>query len=376
MENEKKMLEDRGHLVYTFFIHSKEIKEYRFTDKLLLLPRIVYNEKILKKIKKNIAGKKIDIVHIHNIWPLVSPSVFFLFNKLNIPYLQTIHNYRYLTANALLYKDDVRPPGNRLVIKRRKYNCYKSSWILTFMYWLTARLVRFSQVINKGCGGLQVLNHFGYSVHSQIFNPDSLYIRGNFLPISIVNLMGKRPKGDYYLFIGRLSGEKGIETLFKAFKALETESVLKIAGTGPLSEKLRSQYEADISIEFVGFVSGTKKNNMIAAAKALIIPSEWHEVFPITLLEANFCFTPVIASRIGGLPDMIIENKTGLLFESGDELDLKNKLQWCEENPELLKQMGDASRKYAEKHFGEEENYEHLIMIYKKLISRFKGLSK
>lgn len=370
VENEKVMLEKHGHTVVPFFIHNDEIKEYNPLNKLLLGPRIVFNGLIKKRIKKILQDEKIDIVHIHNFWPLISPSIFFLFNKLKLPYLQTIHNYRYIVPNALLYKNDVTQPNNQLDIQKRKGNSFKGSYLLTFFYWFTALFIKKTNVISNGCGSLQLLNRFSFTVHSQQFNPEKLVIRGNFLPDSIAQEMNSFEKEDYYLFLGRLSEEKGIITLIEGFCKSGIKGTLKIAGGGPLETSLKETYQSNPKVDFVGFVSGTDKNTLIAQAKALVIPSEWQEVFPVSFMEANFCSTPVIAARIGGLPDMMKEDETGLLFESGDSEELSHKLQWCENNPSELSKMSKAARLYAEENFSEEKNYEQLMSIYKDLISR------
>lgn len=370
VENEKAMLEKHGNTVIPFFIHNDEIKKYSMFDKLLLGPRIVYNGKILKRIKALILEKKIDVVHVHNFWPLISPSIFFLFNSMQVPYVQTIHNYRYIVPNALLYKNDVKQPNNILNINKRKGNSYKGSYLLTFIYWLTALFVKRTRIISNGSGSLQLLNRFSYSVHSQQFNADKLVIRGNFLPDSIAQEMHTFEKEDYYLFLGRLSEEKGIVTLIEGFCKSGIDGTLKIAGGGPLESELKDKYKSNPKVDFVGFVSGTDKNILVAKAKALVIPSEWQEVFPVSFMEANFCTTPVIAARIGGLPDMMIEDETGLLFESGDSEELSKKFQWCENNPDKLASMSKAARLYAKENFSEEKNYEQLIAIYKDLISK------
>ena len=112
VENEKRMLERMGHSVATYFCYNDEILRYGILERMLLVPKTIFNFESLKKIKTIIARGKIDIVHIHNFWPLISPSIFFLFNRLKIPYLQTVHNYRYIVPNAILYNEDTTLPEN------------------------------------------------------------------------------------------------------------------------------------------------------------------------------------------------------------------------------------------------------------------------
>jgi glycosyltransferase involved in cell wall biosynthesis len=368
VEDLKAMLEARGHTVETFFVYNNEIEHYSMLDKALVLPRTLYNPRPLRHLSRRLAAKKIDLVHIHNIWPLISPSLFFLLNRQRVPYLQTIHNYRYVVANAMLYKGDVDPANRKIKMARRKGNNYRNSYLLTLTYWLTARFVRFSGVIDKGCGALQLLGPFGHAVHRQIFDPDKLVVLGNFLPDKRVREMAPLPKENYYLFLGRLSEEKGVFTLLKAFCAIESDAMLKIAGTGPMEAELKKRFAGHPRVQFVGFVTGREKDALIAKAKAMVVPSEWQEVFPVSVMEANFAATPVIAARIGGLPDMVAKERNGLFFESGDVVDLSSKLEWCETNPDKVTEMGTVARQYAEEHFSEEQYYRQLTRIYRRLI--------
>ena len=372
VENEHAMLTRRGHSVTPFFVHNTDIDTYSYYEKLMLLPRIIYNRKTADKLAALLSRQHFDIVHIHNIWPLLSPSLFFLLNRKNIPYLQTIHNYRYIVPNAMLFKEDVDPTTHRLTIAPRPLNSFRNSCLLTAAYALTAELVRRTRVIDDGCGALQVLNRFGYDIHRQRFNADKLVIRGNFLPDSVVTKMSPSPNRETYLYLGRLSEEKGVGTLIDAFSRLDTACGLDVAGTGPSAAALRQRSAHDRRIRFLGVVDGDRKHALLARAKALIVPSEWQEVFPVTIMEGSFSATPVIAARIGGLPDMVLEGRTGRLFESGDVEDLYNALRWCETHPEQLRRMGAFARTYAASHFGESESYAQLIDIYDTLIEKAK----
>ena len=366
VENERVMLEDHGHRVETFFVQNDEIDQYRTLDKALLIPRTIYNAKRANGLRKRLEAG-FDIVHIHNIWPTISPAVFFVLNERGQPYLQTIHNYRYIVPNAILYKEDVLPDGT-LRIEPRRRNNFRDSYLLTATYWATSQIVRRLGVIDKGCGRLQLLNEFSRSIHAQRFNPEKLTVRGNFLPDRVVETMAAQPKADYYLYLGRLSEEKGVATLVDAFSRTETTAVLKIAGTGPIEQRLKQRCRGNPRIRFLGHIDGPRKVDLIARAKALVVPSEWQEVYPVTIMEANFCSTPVIASRIGGLPDMVREQSTGLLFESGDPSSLYEALCWCENNLPELVEMGKRARRFAQVRFSESTSYDKLMGVYKQII--------
>lgn len=367
VENEQAMLEAHGHRVETFFVHNNEIDHYSFLNKALLIPRTVYNTSRAVALERRLS-EHFDLVHIHNIWPTISPAIFFILNELKQPYLQTIHNYRYIVPNAILYKDDVSLPDGILRVRPRRMNSFRNSYLLTATYWMTSQVVQKAGVINRGCGRLQLLNRLSYSIFSQLFDHTKLVIRGNFLPQKTVATMRTRTKENYYLYLGRLSEEKGIATLIRAFKKMDTDVVLKIAGTGPIEQELRHQYCGEPLIQFLGYVKGDEKMDLIARAKALVVPSEWQEIYPVSIMEANFCATPVLASRIGGLPDMVQEHTTGMLFESGDVMSLLETLRWCENNAAALVEMGRKARHFAQAQFSEEASYTRLMDIYGQII--------
>ncbi len=331
-----------------------------------MFPRIIYNHKVGKKFFEIIKSKEFDIVHIHNFWPLISPSILFVCNKQQQPWVQTVHNYRYIVPDAILFLDDLS--DNYLSIQKRSAKCFRNSYTLTFLYKLTAMLIRKSNVMKSGYGKLIVLNKFGFNLFSQIFDKNILITKGNFIPDNEIYKCLKKEKGDFYLYLGRLSPEKGVDVLLESWD--NNNSRLLIAGTGPEEEKLKYKYRNNKSIEFVGFIKGEKKYKLLAEAKSLIVPSIWHETFGLIILEAFYSNTPVIASKVGGIPDLIEEMKTGILFEAGNVSDLSEKLKWCEEHPKELKEMGKAGRLYAEENFSESKNYLQLMNIYSKVISK------
>ncbi len=365
--NERKMLERRGHRVIPLYAHSSEITHYGLLDKALLLLRIVYNRRMAGKLGRLLDGNRVDLVHIHNTWPLISPSVICELNRRKVPYVQTIHNYRYLVPDGILLEDDLLQPGNRLKVRRRALRSFRNSVLLTFLYSLAAHFVRWLGLLNNGCGVLQVLTKLSYDIHSQIFPGSRIVIKGNFIPDSEVEPYLPADKAEYFLYLGRLSPEKGLGTFLDACAQVSGARAI-VAGDGPLGNSLRQHYSSK-AVEFVGFAEGKQKAQLLARAKALVVPSVWLEHQPISVMEASFAATPTLASRIGGLPEMVHHGRTGLLFESGNVAELASRLQWCRDHPGELQRMGAKARQFALEHFGEKSNYEKLIALYAKAIS-------
>jgi glycosyltransferase involved in cell wall biosynthesis len=367
--NERQLLEKHGHTVIPYYVHSDSIKKYSAIQKLLFFPKALYNPSPLKPLTTLIKLHKIDIVHIHNFWPLISPSIFFLLNRLGIPYIQTIHNYRYIVPDATLLKEDVDCSSFALTLQKRSLRCYQNSLPLTLLYTAIGQFVRHSKVIAHGCGRLQLLNKLSYEVHRHFFPAHKLLVRGNFLPALQANQFNTHLQRTHLLYLGRLSSEKGILTLIAAYKLSGITLPLLIAGSGPLIGEVKNAAQEYPGISFAGFVQGEEKNALLSSALALILPSEWQEVFPISLLEANFAATPVLGARIGGIGDLVVENHTGLLFESGSVQGLAAKLQWCEHNQAALQTLGRAALQHAEQEFSESKAYQQMMQHYAEVVA-------
>jgi glycosyltransferase involved in cell wall biosynthesis len=365
--NERAMLESRGHRVIPLYAHSSQIARRGALARALLLPRLVYNHRMARKLGRLLDSSPVDVVHIHNFWPLISPSVLCLLNRRRVPWVQTIHNYRYLVPDGILLKEDLQQPGNRLKVGRRPLRSYRHSLPLTFLYSLTAWLVRRLGPLNNGCGIIQVLSKFSWEIHSQVISSSRIVIKGNFVPDSQVPPLVQARKTGYYLFLGRLSGEKGVEDFLDACARVRGARAI-VAGDGPLRGPLEKRYAAG-NVEFVGFVQGKQKALLLAGAKALVLPSVWLEQQPISVMEASFAATPTVASAIGGLPEMVHHGHTGLLFESGNVAELASLLQWADDHPVELRRMGENARRFAQEHFSEQANYRELMRLYAKAIS-------
>jgi len=347
VELERQMLEHNGHTVTPFYANSNDIKTYSPWKKLLFFYKALHNRDAAIALIQLVKENNIDIVHIHNIWPLISPSIFHALRVHKIPYVQTLHNFRMIVPDGSFSK------------QKRKINAYRNSVLLTQLYKFIGTKMRLSPAIKKG--DFIVLNDFSKKVYARYLPEKNLHIKGNFLP----DIQKSTPDPqNYFLYLGRLSKEKGVETLIQA--SLKANVSLKIAGTGPQETFLKQKY-ASSKIEFLGVVNGDEKHHLFSEAKAAIFPSECQENFPISLMEAAVAGTPVIASNVGGLPEMITHGKTGLLFKPGNAADLAEKLLWVEKNPEDAAKMGIQCAINAKKKYSEKNNYEKLLSIYQKV---------
>ena len=173
------------------------------------------------------------------------------------------------------------------------------------------------------------------------------------------------PGNKYALFMGRLSSEKGCWTLIRAFEKLPRVP-LKILGTGPMEQELRAYVrEKGLSnIEMLGFTSGAEKWEILRNALCLVMPSEWYENFPVTALEAFMACKPIVAARQGGLPYIVEEGKSGLLFEAGNVSELAQRIQSLVDSPAEAVRMGERGRMLTETKYGPDEGYRNLMKIF------------
>jgi glycosyltransferase involved in cell wall biosynthesis len=173
---------------------------------------------------------------------------------------------------------------------------------------------------------------------------------------------------DNFLFVGRLSPEKGVTTLTAAVSLLPANVIIRVAGDGPLMETLRDLTSAHPNLSILGRLTTEEVATEMNSALALVFPSTWYEGFPMTIVEAFASGLPVIASRLGSMAEIVADGKTGLLFEPGNAEDLAAKIQWATEHTAEMRRMGLAARQEYEQKYTPERNYEMLMNIYRQAI--------
>ncbi len=333
---------------------------------------ILYSSESKQQLDKLLKEISPDLVHAHNIYGRLTTSVLDLLNEKNIPVVMTLHDYKLICPSYKLMA------GNGVCedCKGGKYynailnKCHKNSMAASAIYalesWFNAFFNKYRNNICFFISPSQFLRtkmiEFGWPAEQVIYIPNYI-VPQDFMP--------RYDSKDYLLYIGRLSGEKGISTLIQAFKKVKTKNVrLMIVGDGPERESLEKLSKIDSRIQFTGYLSGKELSDVTRNAKAVVVPSEWYENAPISILEAFAYGKPVIGARIGGIPEMIDEGMNGLLYKSGNVDELAEKLNdflGC--STSYIANMGMAARKKAEKNYNPEMHYEKLIDVYQKAIS-------
>ena len=323
-------------------------------------------------MRKIILREKFDIVHAHNIYGGLTTSVLDLLNQNKIPIVMTLHDYKLICPNYKLMHhsktcEECKKHKYIMAIKNR---CHKNSIIASTIYSLETYFNfifdKYHKNIFKFISPSRFLQKkfcdFGWSKSSIKYIPNY---------IDIKNVGANYRPGKYFLYIGRLSSEKGINTLIRAFKKIKSNNArLVIVGDGPIRNELRKISMDDNRIEYTGYLSGNALKEKIEKSKAIIVPSEWYENAPLSILEAFAVGKPVIGAHIGGIPEMIEHKVNGFHFESGNIDDLKEKMElMLGLNDDDITNMGMNARKKIDEEYNSKLHYDNLMQVYTEAIN-------
>jgi glycosyltransferase involved in cell wall biosynthesis len=377
---EKNILEAHGHQVpvfsqahpYNEFSQYSDyyppFKDWRNISRFQKVPmalNIMYDHRTARGFNRFLEAADCDIVHAHNIYGGLTTSILDIAQKKTVPVVMTLHDYKlicpsYLMLNRGSVCEDCR--SGRFIHCLLK-TCHKESLTASCVYCMESYLNKWLHKYNKIryfiCPSM-----FSLTKHAEHGIPrDRLLHVRNF-----VNFDKHKPQyddGGYVLFVGRLSKEKGILTLLAAVEHLDVP--VRIVGDGPLKAEYQgfvTEHKMDY-VTFEGYKSGDDLKRLYENAAFLVIPSEWYENAPMTVLEAYAYGKPVVGSRIGGIPEMIEHGRTGMLFEMGDVGQLTECIRNLWSDKSLCQQMGHAARNKVEREFSSEEHYEHLMEVYR-----------
>jgi glycosyltransferase involved in cell wall biosynthesis len=368
------MLRKRGNLVGEYVRDSREIEDYKFSEKAAFFKTTFYASRTEEEIGEIVNREAPDVAHVHNVFPLVSPSVYIALEKAKIPIIQTLHNFRFLCPNGLFYTGgkvcELCKMGNTVHSIPRK--CYRNSYTLSLLYATTIGCHRLAGTFEK-IDHFIALSRFSAQkyLESGLFGAEKLSILGNFLPDPVQEPGSFTERENYLLYIGRLSSEKGVHVLLEALEGMP-DTPVKVLGEGPQREELvrkAKQYQLN-QVEFLGYLKGELKWDILRKAKATVIPSVCYENFPLTAVESMAVGTPVIASRLGGLSDLIDDNRTGYLFDPENPNDLRKCIDYIFMHPLASLNAGRAAREEFLDKYTEEKIGQQLESIYIQVINK------
>ena len=358
-----------------YFIRFKNKREAGFFSKLSSVKDYIYNNHAYDNLSKLIHDFQPEIAHVHLFCGGLSLSILKALKKYDIPIVQSVHDYRLLCpANAFLDANNqiCEKCYNRSYYQCAVKQCVDRNFFYSSMVSIEAYFRKY--FINP----IEYIDHFlfvsQFAKNKHIDFDDRFRTKSDhqfnftYLPPSTKVIY---PEKKYLLFYGRLSVEKGLTTLLSAIEDVDID--LKIVGTGPQYNVALEYSRTHENIHVLGYKSGSELDELIANAYFIVVPSEWYENNPMTILEAYSVNKPVIGARIGGIPEIVHDHKTGFLFESRNTEDLTQSIRKAMDmtEPEYI-EMASAARRFAEENFSPEIHYEKLLFIYSNLISHAK----
>jgi glycosyltransferase involved in cell wall biosynthesis len=384
--NTGKLLMERGHSVLNFameypenessneaefFAENKDFVTLPLKKKVRNVPSFFYNKEAAIKLRILIRHERPDVAHLHIFYGSLTSSILQVLKEENIPAVVSVHDYKFICPAYLLLdgKNEVceRCKGHNFMMAVR-HKCVKDSYLFSTFFALESYYRDRKFPLEKMFSKMIFVSRFSRDIHTKYKHElkkisTHLY---NFDP----NVLRKNPhqqKGEYFLYAGRLSKEKGLPTLLDAFADL-SDVTLKVAGTGEHLSTLKNR--ASSNVEFVGFKKGDELKNLIAHASFILVPSEWYENNPMAIIEAYGLGKPVIAANIGGIPEIVEEDKTGFLFEAGNVKELKEKIIAASLIDSIKYiEMSRAAVEFAHEHFNPNSHYNRLIEIYKEVLT-------
>jgi glycosyltransferase involved in cell wall biosynthesis len=374
LKAEQQLLEEQGHIVTLLEVDNSDITG--IFGKVKAAVNVIYSHSSKRKVQETISHFKPDIVHVHNFFPLLSPSIYFACNEAGVPVVQTLHNYRLLCASASFYRDSQicenclgKPFGWPSII----HKCYRGSSVGSAAVSAMPSVHRWLNTWTERVDGYICLTEFARTKFIQGGLPaNKIFVKPNFVypkPLNFKAFQANLNHESYALYVGRLWPEKGIGTLIKAWKTVNSELQLKIVGDGPLMDQIRKEIQNISSIELLGQQPSETVYQLMANAQFVVVPSEWYEPFGLTAIESFAVGTPVVGANLGSLSEIVVDSVTGLHFESGNSADLATKIQWAIAHPESLTTMGKTAYHTYQTRYSPEVNYRQLLQIYQSVVS-------
>lgn len=355
VDAELALLRAHGHEVALYVRHNDEAEG---AGRLSLAAQALWSTRASREVAALIAARRPDVVHVHNTWPLVSPSVYWPAYRAGVPVVQTLHNFRLMCPQAMFLREGKICEDCLGTVPWRGVmrGCYRGSRAQTAVLATTVQLHRAIGSYDRAVTLFVALSAFSKrKLVEGGLAADKIVIKPNFVDDLGAGAAGERSGG---LFVGRLSDEKGVGVLLGALR--HTTAQVYVAGDGDW----RQAVQAQLADRWLGFQPMGEVIRRMKESAYLVLPSLCGENFPRTIAEAFCCGLPVIASRLGAMAELIEDGVTGLLFEVGNEADLAAKLEWAERHPDEMRRMGHAARARYEALYTPERNHAELMAIY------------
>lgn len=349
----------------SFFVSSIDYHDTEgIWNKIKRAAKLIHSSEAVIKLERLLENETPDIAHLHNIYHQLTPSIIPVFKRHGLKVILTLHDGKLICPSYLMLAK-----GDLCTVCRGS-----SFWNPVDRNCMDSRgqelLLMFEAYWHKWAGSYEQVDlflspsRFLAELINQRIPQEKIRVLHNGIDLDAYS--PRSSDHAYALYLGRLSREKGIETLLKTHSMFGNEMALKVVGAGPLEKGLRERYP---NAEFLGYQAGDVLKETIANSAFVVVPSEWYENCSMVVLEAMAMGKSVIGSRIGGIPEQIDEGKTGFLFEMGNVGELAAKMKALFQYPDMRRTMGMAARKKAEQEYSLDVHCTTLLKIYKELLS-------
>ncbi len=331
--------------------------------------RMLYSFEAARKMRELIQRTRPDVAHVHNVYGQISPSVLDVLKQEKIPIVMSVHDYHLIAPNYMMWRHGGSENlAHKSLATLTFSRFHKDSYRASFAQALSFKLHRLRQSYSRTID--QFLTSSQYVENTYVA---AGFDRARFTQVPLfTSLVAEAPRyqdSGYVLYYGRLVEEKGVDVLLRAMQEMPGVPC-KIVGTGPEEQHLHIEGDKMNNVTFEGYQSGEALWDLVRGARAVIVPSLWHEVFGLVAVEAMALGKPVIASRVGALPEVVADAQTGLLFEPGDVQGLRQAIARVAEDPVYATALGRAGRHRAEQLYAPEVHYQKIMEAYQRVLKK------
>jgi glycosyltransferase involved in cell wall biosynthesis len=363
------LLRARGHEVTQYCLSNDAVDGM---GRLRLAGRTIWSQQTFSAMRGLIAAHRPQVVHFHNTFPLISPAAYYAAHAAGVPVVQTLHNFRLVCVNAVLFREG-KPCeqclGKIVPWRGVAHRCYRANRGASAATAAMLTAHRLLGTWRNAVDAYIALSEFSRRKFIEGGLPaEKVVVKFNFLYPETNPGAGD---GGYAVYVGRLSGEKGVQTLVQAWQSLGVTVPLKIAGDGPLAPAVREAVVQNAAIEWLQDVPHERVYELIGAAAFLVLPSQCYEAaLPRVVIEAFAKGTPVVAAGHAAMAE-IVDGRNGVCFAPGNPEDLAAKVRYLGSDASALRRMRQGARETFDRYFTASANHDALMAIYARAIARY-----
>ena len=370
VDQEVQALTARGHAVERFERFNDDIGSLSVARQALLPARVVWSEEARRSLTRALLAIRPDVVHVHNTFPLLSPSVLYACRAERVPVVATLHNYRLVCSSGILFRDDAvchDCVGRRLPLPAVRHGCYRDSALATLP--VATGLAVHRRAWRTMVSAYVFLSRAQQEIIARDGLPSGrLFVKPNLVPMPPPQPASRRE--GIVVYAGRLAPVKGVDLLMEAWDRYSAERGpgslrLLVAGAGPLEGRVAAWAARHPTVDWVGMLTHGACLSLFNRACAVIVPTVWQETFGLVIVEAMAAGVPSVAPAHGSFPELVTDGADGVLFPPGNAAALATVLRDVDDHPDRYGALGRAARTTYERRFTPDANVEQLLRIYR-----------